>query len=58
MNGTVSFFSKYGGFTELAQGMGSIQAASVWSPSYKAYMQTIKRALDPNNILMPGLWRI
>ena len=51
-------FSKYGGFTELAQGMGSMQAASVWSPSYKAYMQTIKHALDPNNILMPGLWRI
>ena len=51
-------FSQYGGFTELAQGMGSIEAASVWSPTYKTYMKTIKRALDPNDILMPGLWRI
>jgi hypothetical protein len=51
-------FEKFGGFTELAQGMGSYEAASVWSPAYKAYMKSLKQALDPNNILMPGLWRI
>lgn len=51
-------FEEYGGFNELAQGMSFVQSASVWSPNYKSFMQTIKRALDPNNILMPGLWRL
>lgn len=51
-------FEKHGGFTEFAQGEGAALNASVWSPSYKAFMKTVKRALDPSNILMPDLWQI
>jgi len=51
-----TLFKKFGGFTELAQGIGQVQSASNWSPQYKMYMKSIKKALDPNNILMPNLW--
>ena len=49
---------KYGGWVETAQGESAALSASAWSPAYKAFMQTLKKTLDPNNILMPGLWRI
>jgi glycolate oxidase len=51
-----TLFQKFGGFTELAQGIGQVESASCWSPAYKSYMKSMKRALDPNNILMPNLW--
>ena len=47
---------RFGGFTELAQGFGQVQSAAGWSPAYKSYMKSLKKALDPNNILMPNLW--
>lgn len=47
---------KFGGFTEVAQGVGQVASASCWSPAYKLYMKNLKKALDPNNILMPNLW--
>jgi len=47
---------RFGGFTELAQGFGQVQSAAGWSPAYKSYMSSLKKALDPNNILMPNLW--
>lgn len=49
---------KYGGFTENCQGESAALSASAWSPAYKTFMVTLKKTLDPNNILMPGLWRI
>ena len=51
-----TLFQRFGGFTELAQGMGQVQSAAGWSPAYKSYMTSLKKALDPNNILMPNLW--
>lgn len=52
------FTEKYGGWTETHQGTSLAHSASVWAPSYKSFMRTIKKALDPNDIMMPGLWRI
>lgn len=49
---------EFGGFTEACQGELAALNASMWSPSYKEFMKTIKMALDPNDILMPSLWRI
>jgi glycolate oxidase len=40
------------------QGEGSILWASAWSPSYYNFIRTLKRGLDPNNILCPGLWNV
>jgi hypothetical protein len=51
-----TLFQKFGGFTELAQGEGQVESASCWSPAYKSYMKSLKKTLDPNNILMPNLW--
>jgi glycolate oxidase len=51
-------YRKYGGFTESCQGESAALNASAWSPTYKAFMKTLKNTLDPNNILMPDLWRI
>lgn len=47
---------KWGGFTEAVQGMGTFEAAAVWSENYKQLVRKIKQALDPNNIMNPGLW--
>ena len=52
------YTEKYGGWTETHQGTSLANSASAWSPTYKSFMSTIKKALDPNNIMMPGLWRI
>ena len=52
------FTKKYGGWTETQQGTSMIHSATYWSPAYRNFMRTIKNALDPNNIMMPGLWRI
>ncbi len=47
---------KLGGFIEMHHGFEALNAASVWSVNYKGFILTLKRALDPNNILNPGLW--
>jgi len=52
------FTEKYGGWTEAHQGTSFAHTASAWSPTYKSFMLTLKKTLDPNDILMPGLWRI
>ena len=52
------FAEKYGGWSETCQGECLAQIAANWSPTYKAFMRSLKKALDPNNIMMPGLWRI
>jgi FAD/FMN-containing dehydrogenase len=52
------FTEKYGGWTETCQGESAAHTASAWSPVYKRFMKDLKKSLDPNDILMPGLWRI
>ena len=47
-----------GGFLEGNQGWLTLQSASVWSESYRRFMKTLKAALDPNDIMNPGLWRL
>lgn len=54
----VDHLLEYGGFIEGAQGNLTQKSAGVWEPTYHNFMKTIKNALDPNNILNPGLWRL
>ncbi|MEW6264079.1 MAG: FAD-binding oxidoreductase [Thermodesulfobacteriota bacterium] len=49
---------EHGGFMEANQGSLANLSASVWSPSYTGLMKTLKKALDPKNIMNPGLWRL
>ncbi len=49
---------EFGGFTEANQGRGAVLSASLWSPTYRKFAKSIKETLDPNNILMPNLWRL
>ncbi len=52
------FIEKYGGWTETHQGESYAHTAAAWSPVYRQFMKNLKNSLDPNNIIMPGLWRI
>ena len=45
-----------GWFPDALQGYASIATAKYWSPSYANFVRTLKRSLDPNNIMNPGLW--
>jgi FAD/FMN-containing dehydrogenase len=47
-----------GGFLEGNQGWLTKQSASAWSEPYRRFMKTLKSALDPNDIMNPGLWRL
>lgn len=49
---------EFGGFTEACQGEPAALNASMWSPEYREFMKNVKMALDPNDILMPSLWKI
>lgn len=54
----VDHLLEYGGFVEGAQGNLTQKSAGVWQPAYYNFIKSIKKALDPNNILNPGLWRL
>jgi FAD/FMN-containing dehydrogenase len=47
-----------GGYLEPQQGVASRVIAQSWSPAYCRVFQGLKSALDPNNILNPGLWGV
>jgi FAD/FMN-containing dehydrogenase len=43
-------------FSTTAQRKPAEVAGANWSPSYYEFMRTLKRAMDPNNIINPGHW--
>ncbi len=45
-----------GWYPDANQGYGSIAMGKYWSPSTTTFMHSIKKTLDPNNIMNPGLW--
>ncbi|MBU4011609.1 MAG: hypothetical protein KJ882_12685 [Proteobacteria bacterium] len=43
-------------FATTAQRIPAGVTGANWSPSYYEFMRTLKRAMDPNNIINPGHW--
>jgi FAD/FMN-containing dehydrogenase len=41
---------------DLTQGLGARLMAKYWAPGYANYMKLLKKSLDPNNIMNPGVW--
>lgn len=52
------FVVRLGGYLEPQQGVASRIVARAWSPTYRRVFLALKSAVDPNNILNPGLWGI
>ena len=50
------YMRKVGTSSAYAQGTNSNFIAESWSPAHSKLMNAIKKALDPNNIMCPGLW--
>ena len=52
------FMRKAGTSSAYGQGTNSQYIAESWSPTYAKTMAAIKKALDPNGIMCPGLWNL
>jgi len=50
------YMRRVGTSSAYAQGANSNFIAESWSPTHSKLMNSIKRTLDPNNIMCPGLW--
>ncbi len=50
------YMQKRGVTNAYAQGENSRYLSTAWSPIYSKVMSGIKKTLDPNGILCPGLW--
>lgn len=50
--------NKNGSCSTYTQGNNSNYIARMWSPSMAEFMKNMKKMLDPNNILCPGLWNL
>ncbi len=47
-----------GSCSTYTQGNNSKMISKMWTPAYHNLMKSIKKTLDPNNILCPGLWNL
>ena len=47
-----------GAFIDAQQGNLTGFIASNWSPEFRQFMLNLKRTIDPNNIMNPGLWNL
>jgi FAD/FMN-containing dehydrogenase len=52
------FVTRLGASMDVHEGYAAEVMASYWSPSFYGFMKTLKKTLDPNNILNPGLWKL
>ena len=52
------FLNDMGTSTAYTQGYNSKVIAQKWSPAQYMFMKNMKKMLDPNNILVPGLWNL
>lgn len=52
------FVTRLGASMDVHQGYAAQLMASYWSPPFYSFMKTLKKAVDPNNILNPGLWKL
>lgn len=52
------FMRSKGTSSAYGQGTNSQFIAETWSPTYANTMSLIKKALDPNGIMCPGLWNL
>lgn len=50
--------NKCGSCSAYTQGNNSKKIAEAWTPAYYGLMKSLKKTLDPNNIMCPGLWNI
>jgi FAD/FMN-containing dehydrogenase len=46
----------HGWYPDVNQGWANKMIAKYWTPAFSNFMLTMKRALDPNNIMNPGVW--
>ncbi|MFX0204736.1 MAG: FAD-binding oxidoreductase [Candidatus Hodarchaeota archaeon] len=53
-----NFILKEGAISDASQGIGADIMSNYWSPTLKQLMNTLKKAIDPNNILNPALWKL
>lgn len=51
-----SFVTERGVFTENNQGRDADAMAACWSPTFRSFMRVLKKAIDPNQIMNPGVW--
>lgn len=52
------YLNDNGTSTAYTQGKNSKVIAEKWSPAYYMFMKNMKKMLDPNDILVPGLWNL
>ncbi len=50
--------AKRGWVADANQGWGAICMGKYWSPKYAKFIKAIKDAIDPNNIMNPGLFEL
>jgi FAD/FMN-containing dehydrogenase len=52
------YMAKHGWLADAMNRVTSQITAKYWSPELREFMVTLKGALDPNNIMNPGMWNL